>query len=241
MLDPYHHLAGVYDEFVVDPCHALWADSIERWWASDDVTIVLDVCCGSGLMTAELIQRGYHVTGVDASTAMLARARHLLGPDIPLILAVLPDLPTTGPFDAAVSTLDGLNYLTLEQFRRTLEALAGVLRPGGWLVFDVHAEPTLAFLRDHPHITGEQDGARWALTTTIDDEARACTSTLEFTASDPSQSFTETHTQYVHSRERIADALADAGFEIVSVTDEYSDVPVGDTTLRAGWIARATR
>ena len=65
-----------------------------RGLGADDagVRTVLDVCCGTGLMASELVARGYRITGVDASAAMLARARGLLGPDVLLVEETLPDL-----------------------------------------------------------------------------------------------------------------------------------------------------
>src|SRR5262245_26392810 len=38
-------------------------------------TRLLDICCGTGVTSAEAAARGAHVTGVDFSSAMLARAR----------------------------------------------------------------------------------------------------------------------------------------------------------------------
>ena len=93
---------------------------------------VLDVCCGTGLLAAELVARGYRVTGVDASEAMLDRARRLLGPDTRLIRATLPDLPVEGTFDAAVCTMDGFNYLAPEDLRaRSPFWLVGCARRAG--------------------------------------------------------------------------------------------------------------
>ncbi|MBI1352328.1 MAG: methyltransferase domain-containing protein [Actinomycetales bacterium] len=236
--DPYKHLAGVYDELVVDPCHASWADHLSLHWSADHVHTVLDLCCGSGLMTAELLHRGYAVTGVDASPAMLARARNLLGPDADLRLAVLPDLPAGGPFDAAVSTLDGLNYLTLTAFSETMAAVADRLRPGGWLAFDVHAEGAIPFLQEHAVIHGSDGDADYTLTTSIDPVTRRCSSVLDYLAADPAAAFVEEHIQYIHTASDIRAALSAAGFTVVAVTDEYSDRPVSTDTLRATWMAR---
>ena len=236
MRDPYRHLAGVYDEIVVDPCHASWADHLERVWQGDEVHRVLGVCCGSGLMTVELLRRGHEVVGLDASAAMLARARSLLGRDVPLVEAALPDLPASGPFDAAVSTLDGLNYLALPAFRETLVAIAAVLRPGGWLVFDLHTDAALGLLRDNPVLTGEEAGLRFVLTSTVAD--RTCTTVIDVDADDPAASFTEEHVQHVHGDDDVRAALGDAGFDLVAVTDEYTDSPVTASSLRATWVAR---
>jgi alpha-beta hydrolase superfamily lysophospholipase len=57
----------------------------------------------------------------------------------------LPDLTIDGVFDAAVSTFDGLNYLTPEELSTTVAAVARLLRPGGWLVFDIHTDAMMRF------------------------------------------------------------------------------------------------
>ena len=239
---PYSRLAGVYDELVVDPCYSQWALFLDRTWSGDDVRSVLDVCCGTGLMTEELVRRGMRVVGIDASPEMLDRARGLLGDGVELHEVVLPDLPAdgplAGPFDAAISTLDGLNYLTLAELRESVTRIAERLRPGGWFVFDVHAEPAFEFMRDNAALAGEDHGTTFTLTTTVDVPTRACTTTIVLTAPDPAESFTETHVQYVHSTEQIASALHAAGLEVVAVTDEYTDEPLTDGSLRATWVAR---
>ena len=80
-VEAYTRLASVYDEVVIDPCHGNWAGFLDEIWRADSqgVRSVLDLCCGTGLLAAELIARGYRVVGVDASEAMLACARERLG------------------------------------------------------------------------------------------------------------------------------------------------------------------
>ena len=140
---------------------------------------VLDVCCGTGLLAAELTGLGYRVAGVDASEAMLARARRLLGSDVVLRRETLPDLTIGGLFDAAISTFDGLNYLTPDDLRTTLGRLAGLIRPGGWLVFDLHTDAMMAFTVANPVVEGHDDGHRFAITSVVDTDARTCDSRIE--------------------------------------------------------------
>lgn len=239
-ITPYARLAGVYDELVVDPCYSDWADFLEAMWADDPevVSSVLDVCCGTGLLTAELAERGYALVGVDASPQMLARARTLLGPDVLLIEATLPDLPVEGMFDAAVSTFDGLNYLTLDDLRESLLAVAAHLRPAGWLVFDIHTDLTLSFFLENPVVEGEQDGYRFVITNDVDPVSRTCVTDLDLTAPVAEESFAERHRQYLHSDEEVRSALADAGFVDITVVDEYTRTPASASTMRATWIAR---
>ena len=55
---------------------------------------------------------------------MLALARERLGPEVVLSRMTLPELAVDGVFDAAVCTFDGLNYLTPDELRLTLDAVA---------------------------------------------------------------------------------------------------------------------
>lgn len=238
--DPYARLAGVYDEIVVDPGYGGMAAFAHEAWGEDGagVRTVLDVCCGTGLMAAELIALGYRVTGVDASAPMLARARDLLGPDVLLVQETLPDLTVDGVFDAAVSTFDGLNYLTLPDLRATLVALAGRLRPGGWFVFDAHTDALMDFTVANPVVEGAADGWRFAIANTVDVRARTCDSRIEVTRESDGDTFVERHRQHFFSDAQTREALATAGFEVIAVTDDYTREPAGAASLRASWVAR---
>ena len=241
--EAYSRLAGVYDEIVVDPCYSLWADFLDAMWRLDaqGVRTVLDVCCGTGLMAAELIKRGYSVVGADASAAMLARARSLLGDDVQLIEAILPELGTTAMFDAATSNFDGLNYLTPDDFRLSIQSVAGRIRPGGWFVFDLHTDAMMTFTIDNAVVQGESDGNEFVILSDVDPLERTCQTTIKVVHSREGEPFTETHMQYFHSDAEVEGALATAGFVDVHKVDEYTDDPVDTTTLRATWIARLSR
>lgn len=207
---------------------------MESLWAEDPPETVLDLCCGTGLMTAELVSRGFTLTGLDASPAMLELAARALGPSIPLVEAVLPQIPLSGPYDAVVSTLDGLNYLKLPDLHATFKGISAILRPGGQFIFDVHTDGMLPFLRTHAHIAGYEKGRRFALQTSIVE--RTCMTTIEFGTG--AEAFTETHTQRIHSSAEIHGALTAAGFVGIDVRAEYTNEPVTPETLRATWTAK---
>jgi len=238
--DAYTRLAGVYDEVVVDRCHGALAGFLDELFGADEEAVVgvLDVCCGTGLLAAELAARGYRVTGVDASEAMLARARRLLGPNATLIHATLPDLPLEMNFDAATCTLDGFTYLAPAALAPTVKAIARVLRPGGWLVFDAHTDAMMALTSSRPVVSGEQEGHRFVILAEVDPEARLCDTRIDFTADAAASPFSELHRQYFHRDTDIRSALVDGGFEVVAVRDGYSDRPVDESTLSATWIAK---
>ena len=236
----YSRLAGIYDEIVVDPCHGRWATYLHELWDSDEtgVRAVMDVCCGTGLMARELVALGYRVVGVDGSAMMLARARHLLGARVVLIQQTLPDLTIDGVFDAAISTFDGLNYLTPAQLRATLFAISRRLRVGGWLVFDLHTDTMMDFTESNPVVTGDAAGHHFVISSVVDPCARTCDTTIDVTRTSDGDAFTERHRQYFFTDAQVRTALVDAGFAELAVTDEYSHEPVDGSTLRATWIAR---
>lgn len=59
---------------------------------------ILDVGCGTGAMASALRDRGYHVTGVDASLGMLRQAKNLISPNT--ASCVLSDVNSGLPFFA---------------------------------------------------------------------------------------------------------------------------------------------
>jgi demethylmenaquinone methyltransferase/2-methoxy-6-polyprenyl-1,4-benzoquinol methylase len=90
---------------------------------------VLDVATGTGLVAAELLRRGFRVTGVDQSPEMLARARRRFGDRVQLVEASAESLPCA---DAAFDHLT-VTYLLryVDDPGATLRELARVVRPGG--------------------------------------------------------------------------------------------------------------
>jgi len=100
---------------------------------------VLDLACGTGLVSARFHGHVAHLVGVDITPAMAARARPHLDAFVQADAGALPfaDGDTEGfGFDAIVCR-QGLQFMDLD---RVLPELLRVLRPGGRLVSaDLHA------------------------------------------------------------------------------------------------------
>ena len=99
--------------------------------------LVLEIGCGSGLLTKYLVDAGHRVLATDASLAMLDLAREYVSGAEAIQQLRLPDDPVPTA-DAIVSVGHPLSYLDdTEQLDRSLTALAHALRPGGLLAFDI--------------------------------------------------------------------------------------------------------
>jgi SAM-dependent methyltransferase len=138
-----------YDE-VAAMYHALWANSyipaalpaLERlfYCRLAPPAHVLDVCCGSGHVTSDLVKRGYRVTGVDSSAALIEIARREL-PQADLRVQDVRRLEVEGPYGGALSTFDSLNHiLSLEDLHAVFSGVYEALGPGGLFVFDMNLE-----------------------------------------------------------------------------------------------------
>ena len=99
--------------------------------------LVVELGCGSGILTRHLVDAGHRVVATDASPAMVALARgHTAGAE-EIDVLVLPDDPIR-PADAVVSVGHVVNYLPDEAAAtRALANVARALQPDGVLALDV--------------------------------------------------------------------------------------------------------
>lgn len=98
---------------------------------------VLEIGCGSGLLTKELTAAGFRVTATDASGEMLELAREIAPDAQEIRRLVLPNDPLPAA-DAIVGCGHALNYLAdLQAIYQALDGIAQSLRPGGILAIDI--------------------------------------------------------------------------------------------------------
>jgi SAM-dependent methyltransferase len=125
--------------------------------------LVVELGCGSGLLTRHLVDAGHRVVATDASPAMLALARKTVPDADGLAQLVLPDDPIPG-CDAIVSVGHPLSYLPDEQsIDRAFIAAADALAPGGVLAVDICDLEWGVSRRDAPSLG--RVGKNWAIIT----------------------------------------------------------------------------
>jgi SAM-dependent methyltransferase len=132
--------------------------------------LVLEIGCGSGLLTRYLVDAGLRVLATDASPAMLDLARETAPRAEDFARLTLPDDPVPTA-DAIVGIGHPLCYLpSLDAIERALVAMARALRPGGVLATD---------FEDHEWAEARVDqgvqarlGDDWAIITRVSSPAR---------------------------------------------------------------------
>ena len=99
---------------------------------------VLDLACGYGRHTAELARRGFHVTGVDLSLAMIRAARKRFGqrPRARFLRGDMRTLSTRARYDAVICMFSSLGYFSPAGNLAVLRRMARAVKPGGAVLLD---------------------------------------------------------------------------------------------------------
>ncbi len=196
---------------------------------------VVELGCGSGLLTRHLIDAGHRVIATDASPAMLDLARETAGDAERIRALTLPDDPVPAA-DAIVSVGHALNYLdSLEDVERSLVAIAEALIPGGVLAIDL-CDLEWASARSDQRPVGWV-GDDWALVTqfSVPGPDRYVRQMATFTRNADGVTWRrddERHDNVLVDTSKVPAMLAQHGVE-VAVGDSFGDeeLPVGLKTI----------
>ena len=229
----YEFLAGCYDELTTDVGYRSWAGYLEKHFARAGIPVrtVLDLACGTGTIACLLAERGYQVVATDGSEEMLTQAAQkaaaLERP--PLFLhQSMPRLRLGMTVDAAISTLDALNYLTRRaDLRETLERVYRWLRPGGLFLFDVNTPYKLRRMDGQVYLDEtEESFCVWR--TFYAPGRKTCTYQVDLFQLNGDGTWDrafEEHRERAWEREELEVYLAEAGFGPVTVTGDLTGRP----------------
>lgn len=108
-------------------------------WLADAIHahVVVDLGCGTGILTCELTRADRHVFGIDPSSAMLAVARRAPGSE--RVQWIEGDSRALGAWNADLAVMTGnvaQIFLEEEDWLTTLRDIHRALRPGGTLAFE---------------------------------------------------------------------------------------------------------
>lgn len=243
----YGALASSYDGLMADGAYSRRVDFLERLFRKSRIPVrsVLDLACGTGTIACLLAERGYEVIAADGSQEMLtqaaAKAMGLENP--PLFLhQAMPRLRLIKPVDAAVSTLDSLNYLTrVRDLQETFRRVYRWLRPGGQFIFDVNTPHKLRRM-DGQMYMDETEESFCVWRTFFSERTKICTYQVDLFRLRPDGAWErdfEEHRERAWEEAELRQCLSEAGFAGVSVTGDLSMRPPAADEDR--WIVRCVR
>ena len=155
----------IYDLFESESKDRITREHWEMLLEGKDICSILDVSIGSGSLTLPLAEMGYELSGSDLSEEMLERCRQKAqtrGLKVDLRACDFRRLTSRfdRTFDCVISTGNSLPYVPNDEITGVLEQMDALVRPGGYLYFDVRNwDQILAdrqrFYLYNPHFDGD--------------------------------------------------------------------------------------
>lgn len=159
-MDAYTAFAKVYDTLMENVPYETWALKLDEWIRNYGISrpqrgavdplesernLVLDLGCGTGIMTRLMYDKGYDVMGIDISPEMLDEARksedeRVNSSEEDKIMYICQDMCEIDLYSTVgtvYSSCDSINYLLEdEEVMNCFSGVSKFLYPGGLFIFD---------------------------------------------------------------------------------------------------------
>jgi ubiquinone/menaquinone biosynthesis C-methylase UbiE len=244
----YEQFAYLYDELMRDAPYDKWVAFVferlnEYGIEGKDL---LDLACGTGELSVRFAKHGFHVTGVDLSSDMLAVARNKAEAQkvsISFFEQDMSELEGLGPFTTICIFCDSLNYLQSEEkIRNTFLKAAQNLNRDGILFFDVHSLYKMneifvnqTYTANEEHIAYIWNIFQGAFPNSVEHD-------LSFFVQDQADGkynrIDEFHEQRTFPVEQYSQWLKEAGFEVLEISADFEKKPPQKNSERIFFMAR---
>ena len=245
-MDAYTSFAQVYDLFMDNVPYDQWCRYITELLREYGIQdgLVLELGCGTGVLTRKLAAKGYDMIGVDYSEDMLeiAMDHRQEGEDILYLLQDMREFELYGTVRAAVSICDSMNYIVeYQDLVQVMKLVNNYLDPGGIFIFDLNTpykyeeilgentfaenRPEGSFIWEN-YYDGETGINEYDLTLFVREKEGIY------------PKFEETHYQRAYELEQVRRAIKEAGLEFVAAYDAGTHKPVQQDSQRIYVIAR---
>lgn len=228
----YSFLAPWYDKLTGDVPYCQFADFYEAEFKRHPgpFQLLLDLCCGTGTLTCQLAQRGYEMIAVDASVEMLMEAREkAAGLEMPplFLCQEAVELDLYGTVDAAVCSLDGMNYIPPEDLPEVFRRLRLFVRPDGLVIFDIRTPEFLRSL-DGNIFVDEKEDLLCLWRADFEEDLTAIIYGMDIFSRRGRlwDRESEEHVEYAHQPEELKRLMEQAGFRNICLR---TDCPQGDS------------
>lgn len=244
-MDNYGQFAKIYDKLMDDFDYSQWAEYIVEILTKNQIQSkrILELACGTGNLTVELLKKGYKVDAFDLSNDMLIQAQQKLSKykNFRLFHMDMISFKLPSCYDVAISVCDSVNYiLDKKDLIKTFSNVYNHLNHGGIFIFDINSEYKIGtvlgnniFIDDREEVFYIWDN-RFDLRTKIGEYFLTF-----FTSADGIQykRFDEIHKQRAYSVEEILTSLERVGFKNYEFTNAFGFEDITETTERINFIA----
>ena len=246
-MEAYSDFARVYDIFMDNVEYEKWAEyligSLKEYGIEEG--IVLELGCGTGVMTELLAESGYDMIGVDNSEEMLGEAmekRAESGHEILYLEQDMREFELYGTVRAVVSICDCMNYILEEEDLLEVFCLANnYLDPGGIFVFDMNTPYKYREVIGNTTIAENREEGSFIWENCFDEESQVNEYALTLFIKEEDDLYRkheEFHYQKAYEPERVKELLEEAGLKVEAIYDAFTREPVREDSERIYFIAR---
>lgn len=238
MYESYEITSKFYDLINSHVDHKAWCDllvsALEKYSKSRP-ELVLDLGCGTGVITLMLAERGFDMTGVDISPEMLDVARERAeekGLDVLWLCQDMREFELYGTVDAAVMTNDAINYLLKNKDLDAVFSLVhNYLVPEGIFIFDISTKGKFSRLY-RGDIIIEEDGLYCGWQNYYNEKKGTVDFYLSYFVEEDGgwQRYDESQRERAWSCRGIIRALKKNGFSPLLLTGSYDLSPADEKT-----------
>lgn len=197
-----------------------------------NVSSILDVGCGTGILAKELKNMNFEVSGIDISEDMINVANETtIG--IEFTVSDMRNFNLNKRFDMITCAFDAINYVIAdEDMKDTMNNIYYHLNSNGFFIFDINT-PCLYEDKHFGVIKREFDGIHFEQILEYDRITQIGTTLFDFGNDD-----LEKHVQRAYSVEKMDEYLLNAGFEIVGRYKNFRMFPIEDRTYKVFYVAK---
>ena len=244
-MNSYYILAKFYDLLSDNAGYEELGNCIVKLLKDNGAKTVLDLACGTGILSQKLFSNGFSVTGIDSSDEMLSIAESklfIVGHDFTLINAKMQDFELYIESDACVCCMDSINHMTDEKdVQKTFDNVYKSLNDGGIFFFDVNSVyKHRTALNNQTYVFDEDDVYLvWDNEALENDTVRIL---LDFFVYDEQsgmyERFNEDFCERAYSEEMLRKMLLNSGFKDIQVFGDLQFNAPKETSDRLYFICR---
>ena len=241
-MEAYAGLAGVYDLFMEDIPYEEWGMHLKGLLCAYGIEdgLILDLGCGTGIMTEILAEAGYDMIGIDRSGEMLEAAmekRERSGNDILYLCQDMREFELYGTVRAIVSVCDSMNYiLDEEEFLAILTSAArNYLDYGGLFIFDLNTEYKYRSVLGERTIAESREEGSFIWENYYDEEERINEYDLTLFIREESgyyKKYEERHYQRAYTLDEVSSLVERSGLTLLHIYDGFARSPARDDSER---------
>ncbi len=245
-MEAYSYLSKMYDLLMEDVNYKEWFHYIEGFIKSygNGGGKVLELACGTGNMTELLLDNGYKVVALDISEEMLMVAQGKTKKHSGQIRYVCGDMchfKMEDRFDHVVALCDGYNYILEEEdLTKSFRAVHQHLKSDGLFVFDISSKYKLSTILGNNTYAENDDSCSYIWENFYDEvnDVLDFDFTLFVEEGRHYKKYFETHRQKAHETQEIIGLLENIGFEVLLVSDDFTDQPWHSKSERIHFVCK---